>query len=139
MTQTLTKNFKLQEFVSQSIWEKWGEKAIWFIDKRIVLSAQALRDNLGVPLTINSWSYGGDRQESGLRVEGMTNWRPFSQHSFGRAIDIVSSRMTADEMRAHIIQNREKYPFITAIELNVSWLHIDCRETNSNDFLLFNP
>lgn len=139
MNVKLSKNFILQEFVSKTFWEKWGERSIWFIDQRIVESVQTLRDELGVPLTINNWFYGGSRQASGLRVEGMLEWLAYSQHSFGRAVDVVSSSITADDMRQFLYSNKNKFPHITAIETNVSWLHIDCRETKMNDYLLFNP
>ena len=134
----ISKNFILPEFISQEQWEKHGMKMQWAIDERIVQSVQALRDNLNVPLTINNWFWGGQRNESGFRVKGMKNYRPRSQHSYGRAVDVISS-IPANEMRNHIFSNREKYPFITAIELDVGWLHIDCRFTNTNNIMTFRP
>ncbi len=135
----LTKNFKLTEFISKETWDKYGHGALKYLDDRIIKTCQKLRDELGIPLTINNWHYGGNRHESGLRVEGMKNYSPTSQHTFGRAVDIISAHMSAEEMRQHIYNNRYNYPYIKAIERNVSWLHIDCRYTNSNNFILFDP
>jgi hypothetical protein len=133
----VSKNFILPEFISKDIWDKYGYNALWFIDNRIIETCQKLRDNLGIPLTINDWYYGGSRHESGLRVDGMKNYSPTSQHTFGRAVDIISKDMTAQEMRQHIYDNKYEYPYIKAIERDVSWLHIDCRSTNSKNFILF--
>ena len=135
----VSKNFILPEFVSKDIYEKFGSNSLWFIDSRIIESCQKLRDNLGIPLTINNWYYGGDRQESGLRLPGMKNYSQYSQHSFGRAVDIISDDMTAEEMRKHIFLNPSEYPHIRAIESKVNWLHIDCRNTNTKAFMLFDP
>jgi len=135
----VSNNFHLKEFVSPILYDKYGDKSLWFIDQRIIQSAQDLRDNLGVSLTINNWHYGGDRYMSGLRTSEMKIYRPFSQHSFGRAVDIVSDKITADEMREHILMNQEKYPHITTLEGNVSWLHMDCRNRSEEDIQVFLP
>jgi hypothetical protein len=135
----VSKNFILQEFVSKEFYDKYSWSSLWFIDSRIIETCQKLRDNLEIPLTINNWYYGGDRQESGLRVPGMKNYSQYSQHSFGRAVDIISKQMSAEEMRKHIFSNPSQYPHIKAIERKVTWLHIDCRNTNSKAFMLFDP
>ena len=135
----VSKNFSLKEFVCEKTWEKYGEKALWFIDPRIISSAQTLRDILRVPLTINSWANGGNRQESGLRIPEHKNYNPKSQHTFGRAVDIITGAYTAESLRKHILENQFLYPHIKAMELKVDWLHIDCRNTNQEEILLFNP
>ncbi len=135
----VSKNFSLQEFVSALIFDRYEEKALWFIDPRIIESAQALRDNLDVPLTINNWAYGGDRYMSGLRTQEMSIYRPFSQHSFGRAVDIISPEITAEKMRKHILQNQDLYPHITTLEGNVTWLHMDCRNRTEEGIQVFLP
>jgi len=133
------KNFSLQEFLSTETWDKYGHRALGFMDDRIIESAQALRDNLDVPLTINNWAYGGDRYMSGLRTQEMSIYRPFSQHSFGRAVDIISPEITAEKMRKHILQNQDLYPHITTLEGNVTWLHMDCRNRTEEGIQVFLP
>lgn len=135
----VSKNFSLQEFISPIMYDRYGTKALWFIDQRIIESAQALRDNLNVALTINDWAYGGDRYMSGLRTSDMDIYRPFSQHSFGRAADIVSPEMSAEEMRNHILENEHLYPHITTLEGNVTWLHMDCRNRTEKGIQVFLP
>lgn len=135
----VSKNFYLAEFVPIQYYNDYVDSTIGDIDYRVILTAQALRDNLGVPLTINNWHAEGPRNESGLRIAGMKNYRPRSQHSYGRAADIVSDKITAQEMRDHILKNRDLYPHIRRLEDKVSWLHFDLRETLTDDIVLFNP
>jgi hypothetical protein len=135
----VSKNFNLKEFVSPIMYDRYGEKALWFIDPRIIESAQSLRDNLGLSLTINNWAYGGDRYMSGLRTSDMEIYRPFSQHSFGRAVDIISTEITGEEMRQHILSNQELYPHITTLEGDTSWLHMDCRNRTEEGIQVFLP
>lgn len=70
-----------------------------------------------------------------------------SQHKFGRALDLMPIETSAKKIQDFLISlNRDSYAYntedlnlITAIELNTSWLHIDCRETNQKGLMLFKP
>jgi len=135
----VSKNFLLQEFVPKEFWNLHKEKSLWAIDERIIIMAQQIRDDFNSTITINNWCYGGTRNESGLRVPESKNYNPRSQHTYGRAVDIVSVHYSAEEMRQHIFKNPEKYEHITAIELDVNWLHIDCRYTNQKQIFKFKP
>lgn len=123
------RHFDIEELVPPHVYEERGYKAWELIDERILRTIDTLRDNLG-SATINNYRWGGDRKWSGLRTPESEFYRPYSQHSFGRAVDMVFSKVTAEEARQHIFANKEKYPYIYAVELGVSWLHIDCRNTD---------
>ena len=43
----------------------------------------------------------------------------------GKGFDVVSSKMTAQEMRDTIVANADKLPVPIRIENGVSWLHFD--------------
>ena len=136
----ISDNFVLQEVVDEETYNKYGDRSIWFIDDRIIQSAQTLRTALDIPLTINNWHIGGDRNYSGLRPHDAPVGSQRSQHKFGRALDIISPRMTAQEMRDYIMSHQYDFPFITTIEDKVSWLHIDCRNRDmSNGIVMFDP
>ena len=136
----ISNNFVIQEVVDEATYNKYGVKSIWFMDDRIIQSVQTLRTALGVPLTINNWHRGGDREYSGLRPHDTTVGAGRSQHKFGRAIDTVSSKITAQEMRDYIMSNQDDFPFITTIEDKVGWLHMDCRNRDmSNGIMMFDP
>jgi hypothetical protein len=52
---------------------------------------------------------------------------------------MVPIKVTAEEIRQDIIAqpNGATYKYITAIELDISWLHYDVRNHDKNDLGLF--
>lgn len=132
----IKKFFKIQEFVDERTFQRWGENAWNFLDDRLLETILVLRrDILKVPMVCNDWSWGGKNQQRGLR----TNLSPLvkdktdkgilylTQHAMGRAVDFVSSKMSADQMRKLIKQNASKLPYPIRMEVGekVTWLHID--------------
>ncbi len=61
-----------------------------------------------------------------------------SQHIFGRAIDGHPEEKTSFEIRKAIIQNPSRYSFIRFLEIDISWLHFDCRN-NGGKLELWSP
>lgn len=53
----VSNNFVIQEFIPPQIYSMFGggERCLWYIDRRIILATQLLRDILGSPLTANNW------------------------------------------------------------------------------------
>jgi len=140
------KHFTIKELVSKKVYEDRGDKAWALFDPRALITLDALRDRVNVPLTVNNWSYKtpGTAQYRGLRTEGTPYFSPYSQHTFGRAFDVVSNHITAEEMRQIIFKERsELFPYITAVELGTSWLHFDVRNNihsnDPNELLTFYP
>ena len=144
----IKKYFKIQEFVDEPTFKRWSENAWNFIDTALLETVLVLRrDILKVPMVINDWSWGGKNSQRGLR----TNISPMvkektdkgvlylSQHCFGKAVDIVSSKMTAEQMRKLIVVNKSKLPYNVRIEDGVSWLHIDvmCMASQKDKVYLF--
>lgn len=130
----IKKYFKIQEFVDKTTYDKWGENAWMFFDEKILRTILVLRrDILKVPLVCNDWSFGGNNQQRGLR----TNLSPLvkektdkgqlylSAHLRGQAVDFVSSKMTAANMRKLILDNQDKLPYPIRMEDGTSWLHVD--------------
>ena len=135
----VSENFSIEEFVDKDTYRKFGDKSVWFIDKNLIQIAQELRNHFG-PITINNYFSGGNRNWSGLRTMKSSYYSPYSQHSFGRAIDMIFENHDAEYIRNEI-RNNEKYWFdygVRAIENNVSWLHIDVRNTNKFEIKWFN-
>lgn len=129
------KYFKTQEFVSPGVYEARGEKAIQLMDIRILRLADALREEFG-PATINNWAWKGEgddsRKWSGLRDPSSPWFSPYSQHTFGRAVDMVFKNHSAEDIRNKI----KTHPIFwlnaggtesITLEDGVSWLHIDVR------------
>jgi len=126
--------FKTQEYVSKDVYKARGEKSMQLIDNRIPVFLNNLREALGVPITVNDWLWGGRCEWRGLRNSNSSDYTPFSQHNFGRALDFKVSGMTSDDVRKWIIDNRELdwVKPITFLESEISWVHIDCRATPNN-------
>ena len=132
----ITKNFSDHEVLPKELrnyrWE-------WFIDKRIVEVAQKLRDVFG-PITINNDRFNW----SGYRTPGCGVGAQFSQHRFGRALDLKFKNTTPEEVQKYILENESD--FIEAgltrlenAEKTKTWLHIDCMYTGSKNIVIFNP
>jgi len=128
--------FGISELVPPSVHNERGEKAWELLDPLLLESIDAVRKMFG-PMVINNWASGGDRQWSGLRTPDSPYYSKYSQHSFGRAADMLPQDADVNEIRSYIILNPAKFPLITGIELNVSWLHIDVR--NTKGVKTFNP
>ena len=132
----ICKHFDIFELVPESIYKSRGQKAWELLDDRLLVTIDALRGHFG-STTINDYKFGGRRQWSGLRTPDSPWYSPTSQHSFGRAVDLIFKDITAEEARKEIIRQREKlFSHITGMELNVSWVHIDIR--NHKPLKLFN-
>jgi hypothetical protein len=65
-----------------------------------------------------------------LRTSESSHYSPTSQHSFGRAADLIFKDVTAEQVRQSMLKNRVKWnsivPSIT-LEKDVSWVHVDVR------------
>ncbi|KFA99388.1 D-Ala-D-Ala carboxypeptidase family metallohydrolase [Vibrio sp. ER1A] len=128
----IPKHFKPQEFVSPSIYSKRGVKSLELMDERILRTIDDLRVNLGKPITVNNWLWNGQRKQSGYRDQSFYSTdseyaSSLSQHKYGRALDFLVKGMSAPDVRRHILENKHLYPYITFIEVDIEWCHIDCR------------
>lgn len=133
--------FTAAELVPEDTFKILGEKAIEIlIDPRILITLDQLRERYG-KLIVNDWSFGGSLQMSGWRPGNATTGAMFSQHKYGRAIDVHPQAVTVEEMR-HDIQkrpDRKCYEFVTAVELEVGWFHFDVRNNQTGKILFFKP
>lgn len=120
--------FDVTELVCPHTFARFGEKSWQFFDTPTLQTLLVLRrDILRVPMTINAV----DSTQRGLRcnlcsiVRSKGNKQYLSAHLMGKGFDIVSSEMTAQEMRDNIFENADKLPVPIRIEDGVSWLHFD--------------
>ena len=138
----ISDNFYLDEFIPPDIYSERGEKAIALIDHRIVLAAQFLRETIGKPMIINNWWRGGKFTKRGLRRWNETTGARWSQHKYGRGFDFHISGMTPSQIHSIILQNEEmliNHQLITVLEDlrdTTTWVHCDCRFTNSEKIVI---
>ena len=134
----LTTNLFLDEYIPRQLYEKYKGREgelIKLLDKRLVESDQKLRDLFG-PVTINNWWLGGSRNWSGVRTSDSPYYSPTSQHTHGKASDKLFSRHSAKEVQEYIQKNYRELG-ITGLELGVTWVHTDTRESQNNKLITF--
>lgn len=137
-------NFYLKEFIDKKTYSKWGDASIWFIDPKLILIAQFIRERHNKPVTINNanYNYSGFDPPGGYRKA-----TSLSQHRFGRAIDVKmlgEVNKGADLLRDDIIHNFDLYRKfgLTTIEdakYAPTWCHIDVRNTGLDTLKIVKP
>lgn len=131
------KNFRLQEFVPEEIYSWFGSNAVRFINPKLPILAQGIRDRYGKSVTINNWLW---QKKDKLRYN-YSGYRPpdcktgafLSRHKMGLCIDIKVSGISAPEVQADIKTNYEtvfKPLGLTAIEADTpTWTHVSMEWT----------
>ena len=87
----LSDNFYLDEYIPKELYSQYlysPHILRCMLDARLIKADQKLREYFG-SVIINNWWHGGERNWSGLRTWNSPYYSPTSQHSFGRASDIV--------------------------------------------------
>ena len=145
MTGYRPKHFLLQELVPKAQFNALDRHILWgLIDPRILQAADALRDRYGSMLC-NTWVFGGETHYRGWRPQCSPGAR-YSQHRFGRALDLIPKHVEVDEIREDLrrfrkgIDSLDGRNHITRVENVVGWLHIDCSNVWPGDVIyFFNP
>ncbi|MBC2741600.1 MAG: peptidase M15 [Desulfosarcina sp.] len=135
----MSKWFILQEVLPEiyfnSLYKKYGDRLWQMFDRRMIETVDNLRDIYGKMLA-NTWVWGGRHRYRGWRPWECLIGAKLSQHKFGRAVDLVPVDAGVNEIRRDILADAHPYQFrfITAIESDVPWLHIDCRNHDKAQF-----
>jgi len=141
MAERITENFIDLEVLPE---ELHGKNWRIFIDKRIVEVAQRLRNQFG-NITINDKYIGGGYNLSGYRPFDTSVGAKYSQHKFGRALDLkFLDQIEPSSVLAYILANESEFLKIglTRIEntdFTPTWLHIDCSYTGIDNIKVINP
>jgi hypothetical protein len=138
----VSKDFTLAEFIPPDILEMSPAAGIWFLDPRIITLAQFIRDRFKLPVIINDYISGGNYSNSGYRDPLSEVGAMFSQHKFGRAIDVKIQGLFPRELRDDIRKNWPLYKAkgLTTIEDNTpTWTHLDCRNTGLDTLFIVKP
>lgn len=131
-----------KQVLPEHLFRKNGIVSLRLMDERVLQTIDMLRFHLNVPLTVNNWQWGGNRNWSGFRdVKYFKTTADYlnseSQHIFGRGLDFINRKMVAHEVRKFIIENKHLFPYITFLEVGplkgkteereMTWVHFDCR------------
>lgn len=140
----ICRHFDVREFVPESIYNRLGANSWEAMDDRILIMADIVRSKFGRTVC-NTWHSknlqsligGYSRKASGLRLPSDPSFSPTSQHTFGRAVDLITVDTPVAVAREYILAHPSEFEFITGVELDVSWLHIDVR--NCKPIKTFKP
>jgi len=133
------KYFKIQELVDKQTYEKYGEGAWMHFNPVALKTIDGIREYFGKPIIVNNWNTGGSMDSRGFRSPIDNTGSKWGFHYKGNAFEFTIQGMTADDVRAVIIQHQNEEPFceITAMEINITWIHIDFRNINNEKIYLF--
>jgi hypothetical protein len=136
----IPQHFKAYELVPPDVYEKYGEMALEFLDDRILMVADAVRNYFNVPVTINTYKNGGLFTQRGLRNIVQVGGDRYDPHFLGRAIDFDVQGKTADEVRSNILAapTYDGFTLIRGIEMNVAWIHLDVANRPGTRIYQFN-
>ena len=131
--------FGIKELVPPDIHDQaHSDTILWMMFNRDVLFiADMLRDKYGRAY-VNDWEWGGSNTLRGFRPFNTDVGSDFSQHKFANALDMIFPDADIYKIRQDIIDRKYKFmQKITGLELNIPWLHFDCR--NYSELLTFTP
>lgn len=134
------KYFKANELVTPEVYEKYGENSFKFIDEKILMFLDKIRERYGKPIIVNS--YKNNLKQRGLRSniseivkeKTLKNQLYLSAHTLGRAVDFHVNGMDLKEIYSDIINNPDEFKEIERIEtgdytLAHGYIHVDTMKT----------
>jgi hypothetical protein len=133
-------HFKISEFLPKEIFNLKDVNHFWFMNPKIIWTADQIRLRYRKPVYINTWAFAGmgNFNNRGYRIPDCKIGAPLSQHKFGNAIDFNVEDTPAIEVQRDIEKNcfLECYQYITCLEIEdgVEKTHIDCRPHNKQKF-----
>ena len=141
-----SKYFVIKELVSKQVYEKYGEGAWKFIDEKLIITLDQIREFFGKPIIVNVYSQG--LEQRGLRancdylVKDKTDKGILyiSQHVLGKGADLNVIGLSVPTTYQAIIDNQDKFPYLKRMEnikLTPTWIHIDVANTESEELEIF--
>ena len=132
---SVTKNTVAQEYLPKETYSTYGDVGMRFVDKKIPIIAQYLRDYYKSPIRMNNWYIAKDGERvfdaRVLRLSSDEDYRRYSDHSYGRAIDFTIDGISATQVQQDIKDNKDCLADklvelgVTGIEVGTStWTHL---------------
>ena len=148
------KYFRPEELLDRATFERFGATGLRYFRPEILRALDFIRENYPTSekrgINVNNWVWGGKSEWRGLRMLPSTDYKPYSGHSWGAAVDMVPNGITSEQMRQWIlmIHNQVKregcldHPIMGVRRMEKGtdgWVHIDALCHGSNDILMVNP
>lgn len=140
----ISKNFHDYEFVSKTVYDRYGSNSKWFIDPDIVFIAEFYRGWFKAPVRVNDWHWGGRFHERGYRTPDSKTGARLSQHKMKAAFDCDIKGISANDVRKEILENQDIFMAagVTTLEHEAyakTWVHTDKRVTDLEHILIVKP
>jgi hypothetical protein len=127
------KYFKVQEFIDPITYKELGDNSISLIDSKLIDIADFIREDIGLPVTINNWHENGQYKESGLRNKNSKTGAPKSTHKLGKGMDLKIKGWGGKEWYEYV---KEKFKKLYDLGLRriedksiaTTWCHMDTKE-----------
>lgn len=130
------KHFTLFELVCPHVLAKYKDQSWQFIDSRLILNLDTIRERLNKPIYVNR----AGLTQRGLRCPQCQIVRDkfeagvlyMSAHTMGKAVDFDVDGMEAEEVRNWLAGHGSYLPYPIRVENDVNWVHIDVFPNNDN-------
>lgn len=138
----LNKYFIAQEFICEEEYDKLMllpenmrlNAFFKLVDKRIINAVLYIRNKLGLPVEVNTWHKGGDKQWRGHRTEKCDIGAEFSMHKKTpcQAVDFRVKGMADDDVKKFIIEHQKELYALGIRRMEhkddaPTWQHIDTK------------
>lgn len=136
-----SKYFQLKELVCPHVLAKYGEHAWMFLDSKLILNLDTIRERINKPIYVNT----GNLTQRGLRCPKCQIVRDkfeagelyMSAHTMGKAVDFNVQDIDADVMRLWLAKNGRLLPYPIRLESGVSWVHMDVFDNGIDQSVYF--
>lgn len=130
------KHFKLFELVCPHVLEKYKERAWMFLDSRLILNLDTIRERLNKPIYVNK----AGLTQRGLRCPQCEIVKAkfeagvlyMSAHTMGKAVDFDVEGTDADVVRLWLARYGGLLPYPIRLEKDVNWVHMDVFPNTEN-------
>jgi hypothetical protein len=137
--------FDLHELVCPHIFIKYGDFAWNFIDPRLVILINTIRDRYNTGIIVNNWHNRGEFSQRGLRCQMCDivkekiekNELYMSAHIFGKGVDFDVEGKVAEEVRVWLKSHPNWWPYSFRLEKDVNWIHLDLYNNTENKIVEF--
>lgn len=141
----LKKYFEIRELVGPETYKRHENRSWKFFSTDILLALLIIRENLNLPITINTWHRGGRFTQRGLRSNIQNMFRQLTKsgklylsgHVLGEAFDFDVQGLDAMYVRLWIERHEHLFPMHIRLEdfkngQPISWVHLDTIQEEQN-------
>lgn len=126
---SVSKNFDGFEVLPRELYYKFGDQAMRYLNPKIIIILQIIRDFYNVKVSVNEWKTGGIDGRT-IRLVSDKCFNEFSDHTYGNAVDFSVEGKTGSEVFHDVLFDVKlntllKEAGVTATEKDrKTWVHL---------------